>query len=225
MARLPDSIGGDARGRVARAQSRRAPGRDSAAMDVRSMCSRRLVTADRLAPLTEAARLMREHHVGSVVVTRPTPEGLRTVGNVTDRDLAVEVLARAGDGVPGSSLAALVGEQALVGISEDAPLGEAILRMRESGVRRLLVRSEQGLLVGLLSFDDVLQACAAQLTGLAAVLPRARQRETLRRKPVAVPRPALPVALPPMGNGGWMQDWTAPLATEEQDSAAAGVRP
>ena len=194
-------------------------------MNLGSICTRRVITIDTQQTLQQAAQLMRDQHVGALVVTQDTPEGRRIVGIVTDRDLAVEVLARAGDGVPGSSLAALVGEQALVGISEDATLGEAILRMRESGVRRLLVRSEQGLLVGLLSFDDVLQACAAQLTGLAAVLPRARQRETLRRKPVAVPRPALPVALPPMGNGGWMQDWTAPLATEEQDSAAAGVRP
>lgn len=189
------------------------------------MCSRRLVTADRLSPLAEAARLMREHHVGSVVVTRPTPEGLRAVGIVTDRDLAVEVLARNGDGASASPLGALVGDQTLVGIGEDATLGEAILRMRETGVRRLLVRSEQGLLVGLLSFDDVLQACAAQLTGLAAVLPRARQREALRRKPVAVPRPALPVALPPLGNGGWMQGWTAPLHAEEQGGASGGPLP
>jgi CBS domain-containing protein len=119
-------------------------------MDVRSVCSRRLVTADRLLPLAEGARLM-----------------------------------------------------------------------RETGVRRLLVRSEQGLL----SFDDVLQACAAQFTGLAAVLPRARQREALRRKPVAVPRPALPVALPPLGNGGWMQGWTAPLHAEEQGGASGGALP
>jgi len=119
-------------------------------MDERSVCSRRLVTADRLLPLAEAARLM-----------------------------------------------------------------------RETGVRRLLVRSEQGLL----SFDDVLQARGAQLTGLAAVLPRARQREALRRKPVAVPRPALPVALPPLGNGGWMQGWTAPLHAEEQGGASGGTLP
>lgn len=154
LARLPASIGAGAHGRVARTQSRRALGRDSAAMDVRSVCSRRLVTADRLLPLAEGARLM-----------------------------------------------------------------------RETGVRRLLVRSEQGLLVGLLSFDDVLQACAAQFTGLAAVLPRARQREALRRKPVAVPRPALPVALPPLGNGGWMQGWTAPLHAEEQGGASGGALP
>jgi CBS domain-containing protein len=150
LARLPASIGAGAHGRVARTQSRRALGRDSAAMDVRSVCSRRLVTADRLLPLAEGARLM-----------------------------------------------------------------------RETGVRRLLVRSEQGLL----SFDDVLQACAAQFTGLAAVLPRARQREALRRKPVAVPRPALPVALPPLGNGGWMQGWTAPLHAEEQGGVSGGALP
>lgn len=194
-------------------------------MDVRSICSRRLVTADRLLPLREVARLMREHHVGSVIVTRPTAEGLRAAGIVTDRDLAVEVLARGDDAGSALPAGALVGEQALVGIGEDATLGEAILRMRESGVRRLLVRSEEGLLVGLLSFDDVLQACAAQLTGLAAVLPRARQREALRRKPVAVPRPALPVGLPPLGNGGWMQGWAAPVQTAGQAGDGEGAAP
>jgi CBS domain-containing protein len=224
MARPKASIGGGLRSRIARAQSRRATGRDSPAMDVKSICSRRLVTADRLSPLAEAARLMREHHVGSVVVTRPTTVGLLAVGIVTDRDLAVEVLARDGDGTAASPVGALVGEQTLVGIGEDATLGEAILRMRESGVRRLLVRSEEGLLVGLLSFDDVLQACAAQLTGLAAVLPRARQREALRRKPVAVPRPAQPVGLPPLDNGGWMQGWAPPVSAQPNISTGPSPR-
>lgn len=194
-------------------------------MDVRSICSRRLVTADRLSSLCDAARLMREHHVGSVVVTRPTAGCLQAVGIVTDRDLAVEVLARGDDASCTSPLGALVSDQMLVGISEDATLGEAILRMRESGVRRLLVRSAEGLLVGLLSFDDVLQAFASQLTGLAAVLPRARQREALRRKPVAVPRPPLPVGLPPMGNGGWMQGWVAPAYPVGQGLADEGPAP
>jgi hypothetical protein len=47
----------------------------------------------------------------------------------------------------------------------------------------------------------------------------------LRRKPVAVPRPALPVALPPLGNGGWMQGWTAPLHAEEQGGVSGGALP
>ena len=40
---------------------------------------------------------MREQHVGALVIVEPRPEGTLVAGIVTDRDLAIEVLARGGD--------------------------------------------------------------------------------------------------------------------------------
>ena len=66
-------------------------------MNVESICSRQIVSVDGSEPLQRVALLMREHHVGTVIVTESRPDGEHVTGLVTDRDLAIEVLARGGD--------------------------------------------------------------------------------------------------------------------------------
>ena len=138
-------------------------------MNLGSICKRHVVTIDAKAPLQEAARRMRDQHVGALVITRDTPEGRRVDGLLTDRDLAVEVLA--GD-TPGARLQQVgqFTERTLVTATESTGLPQAIDLMRAAGVRRLLVRDEQGRLAGIVAFDDLLQACAEQLSGLADVV-------------------------------------------------------
>jgi len=170
-------------------------------MALGSICRRELVTLDRNASLQEAARLMRDHHVGTVVVTENLDAALHVAGIVTDRDLAIEVLAR---GVDGASVAvgALLGERPTHSVSEDADVGEAIALMQASGVRRLLVHDADGHLAGIVSFDDVLQACAAQLSGLAGAMRKGIEREAAQRARLpAPPRPA--VRVPAVGTAGW----------------------
>jgi CBS domain-containing protein len=153
-------------------------------MNIGSICKRHVVTIDAGAPLQEAARRMRDQHVGALVITRDTSEGRRVEGLVTDRDLAVEVLA--GE-TPGSRLQAVgqFTERTLVTATESTGLSQAIDLMRAAGVRRLLVRDEQGRLAGLVSFDDLLQACAEELSGLADVVRKGLQREAAERAEAA----------------------------------------
>lgn len=171
-------------------------------MNVASHCHRQVVTVDAAESLQQAALLMREHHVGSLVVVEPGAEGqgLHVAGVITDRDLAIEVLARGGDApqVPARNLAG----GPVVGVAEDAPLEEAVALMHRHGVRRLLVHDAEGLLVGVLSFDDVLPALVAPLTMLAEVMRRGLEREAGRRGSIsAPPRPAL--RIPAVGTAGW----------------------
>ena len=58
-------------------------------MDMASICKRDIVSVDRAASLQQAARLMREHHVGALVVTAETPQGHQVSGVVTDRGRAL----------------------------------------------------------------------------------------------------------------------------------------
>jgi CBS domain-containing protein len=174
-----------------------------ATMGLDSMVVRQLVTVERDASLQHAAVLMREHHVGSVVVTHAAPDALQVVGIVTDRDLAVEAVAKGLD-VAGVTVGSLIGGRPLHSVAEDADVGTAIALMQSAGVRRLLVRDREGHLCGLVSFDDLLQSLATQLGGLAGVLPRAVEREAAERARAAVP-PAPPrVRVPAMGTAGWV---------------------
>ena len=148
-------------------------------MNIASICSRRLVTVDRSATLQQAALLMREHHVGSLVVTEADEAGEHVVGIVTDRDFAIEVLAR---GVDAASVEmGRIVDGRIVSAQHDSGVMEAIELMRAAGVRRLLVRGSDRQVLGMLSFDDLLEACVAELEALAGVLRKSQQREITER--------------------------------------------
>lgn len=171
-------------------------------MNVGRICQRHVVTIDANQPLQQAALLMREHHVGALVVVDrgAAGQGLHVAGLITDRDLAIEVLARGGDArqVPARDLAG----GPVVGVAEGAPLEEAAALMQTHGLRRLLVHGDDGLLVGVLSFDDLLPALMAPLSALADVTRCGLEREISRRGAIsAPPRPVL--RIPPVGTAGW----------------------
>lgn len=169
-------------------------------MDVGSICSRHLVSLDAAAPLQQAATLMRDHHVGAIVVTSAGEGGPQVDGVVSDRDLAIEVLSRGGDAARGP-VGRLVRGPAVT-IAANATLADAVQAMQSAGVRRLLVHDAQGHLVGLLAFDDLVPALVAPLAGLAEVLRKGFEREVAERGALAAPeRPALRV--PAMGTAGW----------------------
>jgi CBS domain-containing protein len=114
----------------------------------------------------EAARLMRSENIGSVVVARAG----EPVGLVTDRDLAMRVLADAQDP------AALRLEEIMsvdpIYISERRSLDEAVATMRDLGVRRLPVVDEKGHLQGIVSLDDILTHIARQIGHLGEAVQR-----------------------------------------------------
>jgi CBS domain-containing protein len=148
-------------------------------MSLSEICNRSVVVALRSASVEAAARLMREHHVGSLVVVDETARGRRPVGIVTDRDIAIEVVA---EGVAPASVT--VGEimaPDLVTAAEADEPWETIGRMRQKGVRRVPVVDDDGLLVGIIAVDDLLEIIAEQLDGLVKVVgvelrPEARVR-------------------------------------------------
>lgn len=168
-------------------------------MNIGSICQRRIVGTDSASSLVEAAGLMRDHHVGALVVTTPTPEGLSVSGIVTDRDLVIEVLAR---GLDASRI--LIGELArerVVSVSQDDDLDDAIAAMHEGGVRRLLVTDGEEQLIGIVSFDDLMAACALSIDGLAKVIRSGIEPEAAE---AALPLPPLPpLRIPAMGTAGW----------------------
>lgn len=136
-------------------------------MNVGRICQRNVITARDFDDLTSAARLMREKHVGYLVVVEPAfEEGtFKPMGVLTDRDIVVAVVAREAD-----ARALRVGDvmtrQPVVAEEEDA-IGTALQQMRRIGVRRLPVVGDHGQLVGVLSLDDVIDALVAELQNVA----------------------------------------------------------
>lgn len=149
-------------------------------MAIGHVCTRKVVIAYPETPVVEAARLMREHHVGDLVLVAGTQSQRLPLGIVTDRDLVVEVLAREAP-LPGLTLGEIV-TQDLVTAREDEGVFEAIELMRAKGVRRMPIVDAQGVLVGIVSLDDLLEILAEELGALAKLISREQAAERQARK-------------------------------------------
>jgi CBS domain-containing protein len=107
-----------------------------------------VVTAVAQASAAELAEQMRDHNVGSVVIVEP--DGL-PVAMVTDRDLALRVLAEGAD--PDAAVGDCV-SRPLVSGDPEMELEEAAALMVQHRVRRLPV-VDSGELVGIVTLDDI----------------------------------------------------------------------
>lgn len=161
-------------------------------MSIADISQTDILSVDHNATLLQAASLMREHHVGALVVTASDGEGSQAIGMLTDRDLVVEVMAR--DLSWKSLTAGDVATRTLVSVRAEADVAEAVATMNTAGVRRLLVTGSQGEVTGIVSHDDILESLAAQLAGLTMAMRRGVKRETTERQQLIEHR--RPVFLP-----------------------------
>lgn len=162
-------------------------------MSIGDICQRHIITIDAAATLREAANRMREHHVGALVVTVEAAGRDQVVGVLTDRDMAIEVLARDLDAA--DVRVGQVASRRLAAVPAAAGIGDAVVLMQQAGVRRLLVTGTEGQLEGFVTADDLLDALAGQLGGLATALKSGIARESAERPAIAPPHPR-PAFLP-----------------------------
>jgi CBS domain-containing protein len=144
-------------------------------MKVARIYTRNVISAPRSSTLQEAALIMRDRHVGSLLVTEDEPTADHAIGIVTDRDMAVLAVAEGCD--PQNATLADIMTPRIAAIGRDADVHDAMAVMRRHGVRRLAVTGEDGSIVGVLSLDDVIDALAVELSGLADVIRSERGRE------------------------------------------------
>jgi CBS domain-containing protein len=100
------------------------------------------------ASVVEAARLMRDEHIGSLPIT----DDEELVGVITDRDITTRVVAEAAD--PKMTPVGDVVSRDLISVEPDEDLEEAVQLMASHQVRRLPV-VENGRLVGIVAQADV----------------------------------------------------------------------
>jgi CBS domain-containing protein len=139
------------------------------------LCTRATVIATRAMDVQDAARLMREHHVGCLVVVDDMTFGRVPVGMLTDRDIVTEVIAK---GVDPRTLHVedVMSADPGVAYATDS-LPDVLAGMRRKGARRLPVVDSKGVLQGIIALDDVLEAIAEQLGAVVKALASGQSRE------------------------------------------------
>lgn len=149
-------------------------------MSIGEICNHKVVVMQREETIVEAAKLMRDQHVGSVLIVDELDGKRVPVGIVTDRDLVIEVIAPELD-----ADAITVGDIMMTGftvVKEDTGVFEAIQYMRTKGIRRLPVVDADERLIGIVTLDDLLILLAEELDALAKLVAREQQNEVVVRR-------------------------------------------
>ena len=145
-------------------------------MTVRDICKRDVDTVSYDQSALDAARCMRDRQVGSLVVV----DDNRPVGILTDRDVAVRVVAAGLD--PATTRVSDVMTPSPTTAVEDATIADAIGYMCAGRFRRLPVVRPDGHLVGILALDDVLAMVADELAEVGPLLRREAPHRWLGRQ-------------------------------------------
>ncbi|MFM9972103.1 MAG: CBS domain-containing protein [Burkholderiales bacterium] len=149
-------------------------------MSIGTICNQEVVVAGRGITARAAAQMMRERHVGSLVVIDEDDERRTPIGMVTDRDIVVAVVALGLDAEAIRVEDVMSAE--LLAVEEDAGIAETLELMHLRGVRRLPVTRAGGALIGIVTVDDLFSLLAEEMASLAKIVSRGRKREVESRR-------------------------------------------
>ncbi len=149
-------------------------------MNAGALCNREVIVAFARDTVLDAAKLMRQHHVGSLVIVEPDELGRRPIGVLTDRDIVVSVLAKEICDLASLSVGDVM-SAAVVTCSEEDSIEKVITTMQRHGVRRVPVVDAKGYLVGIAALDDLISIMAERIEDLNRVAARERSNELTYR--------------------------------------------
>lgn len=148
-------------------------------MNVGEICNPMVVSAAPDMTVAEAARIMRDQHVGFLPVVEQIGGSKSIVGLLTDRDIVLSIVA-----CDLESQTMTVGDimtTALITVRSDDDIGAVLRAMQRGGVRRVPVVSTHGVLEGIVALDDMLVLAAAQLDDLVRAVNAEQDREMVER--------------------------------------------
>ncbi|HEY6645324.1 CBS domain-containing protein [Povalibacter sp.] len=149
-------------------------------MKVEQYCKHGAIAIAANADIVDAARLMRERHVGFLVVFADGDPLRKPVGVLTDRDIVLQVTAREVD--PHAVTVGDVMTAHPIVAHEGDDLGDLIRGMQVAGVRRAPVIDARGALKGVIAVDDVIDIVAGLLGNIAGSIRVEQKHEWLSRR-------------------------------------------
>lgn len=147
-------------------------------MAITAICSPKVLCTVRSTSVLDAAKLMREHQVGDLVVIEARDGRRFPVGIVTDRDMVMQVLAPDHD--PAEVTVGDIMIPDIATANENTDIYEAIQMMRMRGTRILPVLDESQALIGIVSNEDLQELLAEEMADLSRVAPHERTEDARR---------------------------------------------
>ena len=148
-------------------------------MKVGEYCKRAVVAIGASADAADAAKLMREEHVGFLVVYHEGDSLQRPVGVLTDRDLVLGVMARDVD-PHAVTVNDVMTRQPLIANDADE-LSDMLQAMRMAGIRRVPVVDVRGALIGIMAIDDAIDVVTGLMCDIAGSI-KSEQRQEWRAR-------------------------------------------
>ena len=144
------------------------------------ICNRIVTVATRRMTVVQAAQRMREQHVGCLVVIDEAGAGRMVAGILTDRDIVTSVVAKAVD-ANRLTVEDVMTAEVVMALEQDS-LADLLAMMRRKGIRRIPVATPEGVLLGLVTMDDVLEILAEQLRSVVLAIESEQVRERRLRE-------------------------------------------
>ncbi|AJY32188.1 CBS domain protein [Burkholderia thailandensis 34] len=136
-------------------------------MNAAEICTRDVVVCRRTDSVFDAAHLMRDRHVGDLIVVDDVGQAHEPVGMLTDRDIVLSLIAKGVD--PAALFVGEIMSAPVAVVHEHDSLWAIAQRMRLTGARRMPVVNGVGALVGMVSVDDLLASAAALFDEIASI--------------------------------------------------------
>lgn len=147
-------------------------------MNVAELCNREVIIIEQDNTVLEAAKLMRQYHVGDLIVVEKRQGMTFPIGILTDRDIVIELIAGGVD-----LDAVMVGDvmsSDLLTVNEEEAIADTIKLMRGKGVRRVPVINKQGGLEGIITVDDLIDLLAEQMRDIVCLISSGQKKEQHR---------------------------------------------
>jgi CBS domain-containing protein len=147
-------------------------------MPIVDLCSKNLVCVDSSSTLQYAAKLMKRHNVGGVVVV--VSKKVKTpLGILTDRDIALSVAV---SHLPLDTKVTEVMTKNPVTADRGEGVSAVIDKMEQAQVRRVILTDAHGEACALVSSDDILQLISREINGIGNLIKAQIEDEAAHRK-------------------------------------------
>ncbi len=137
-------------------------------MSIGKICETKVITATKDMMITEAAQVMKQHNIGSIVVVEQQQSSYIPIGMLTDRDIVTKVVTEDLD-LDSVTVGDVMNNELLI-LKQHQTIQEAIDMMSAKGVRRVPVIDNNNILVGVFSVDDLFILLADEIQSVARLI-------------------------------------------------------